>query len=86
MNGQVKGEVIEACLDYLVANLLVIVCSEVRSFGISNNSNNRFAKWVVGAEPVKTAQSTIIILQFNDFSSDLTHFLAQTVYKIIKVQ
>ena len=37
----------------------------------------RFAKWVVGAEPVETAQNTIINLQFNDFSSDLTHFLAQ---------
>ena len=31
----------------------------------------------MGAEPVKTAQSIIIILPFNDFSSDLTHFLAQ---------
>ena len=31
----------------------------------------------MGVEPVKTAQITIIILQFNDFSSDLTHFLAQ---------
>ena len=36
----------------------------------------RFAKWDAGAEPVKTARSTTIILQFNDFSSDLTHFLA----------
>ena len=36
-----------------------------------------FAKLRPWAEPIITAQSTTIILQFNDFSSNLTQFLAQ---------
>ena len=38
----------------------------------------RFAKWVVGAEPVKTAQSTVIILQFNDFSVGFDTFFGSS--------
>ena len=33
-------------------------------------AGRRFVKWVAGAEPVKTAQIIIIILQFNDFYSE----------------
>ena len=38
-----------------------------------------FAKQVEGAEPVKTTQSTIKVLEFPDSSSVLTHFPAQVV-------
>ena len=38
-----------------------------------------FSKRVVGAEPVKSAQSAIKIHEFHYFFPDLTHFLAQVV-------
>ena len=43
---------------------------------MSLDPGRSFAKQVVGTEPIKTAQSTIKILEL-DFSLDVTHFLAE---------
>ena len=44
-----------------------------------------FTKQVEGAEPVKTTQSTINILEIPDFSSDLTHIHAQVVGALTQI-